>query len=110
MAAVNAGAGADVEHIIGRLDGVLVMLDDDDGVAEIAQPLEGDQQAFIVALVQADAWLVEHIENAGQAGTDLRGQPNALALAAGQSAGGAGERQVIETDIDQEAQAVADFL
>ena len=54
--------------------------------------------------------LVEHVENAGQAGADLRGEANALALAAGQSAGGARQSQIIEADIDQEAQAVADFL
>ena len=60
------------------------MLDDDDGIAEIAQARQRSQQAFIVALVQADGWLVEHIENTGQAGADLRGEANALAFAARQ--------------------------
>ena len=54
--------------------------------------------------------LVEHVEHAGEAGADLRGEADALALAAGQRAGGARERQIIEADIDQEAQPVADFL
>ena len=38
VAAVLAGAGAEVDHVVGRPDRLLVVLDDDDGVAEIAQP------------------------------------------------------------------------
>ena len=110
MAAVDAGAWADVEHVIGGADGVLVVLDHDHGVAEVAQALEGFQQARVVALVQADRGLVEHVEHAGEAGADLRGQANALALAAGERAAGAGEREIIESDVDQEFQPLADFL
>ncbi len=43
MAAMHAGAGADVEHMIGKPDRVLVMLDHDHGIAEVAQPLQGFQ-------------------------------------------------------------------
>ena len=68
------------------------------------------QEPRIVALVQPDRGLVEHVEHAGQAGADLRGEPDALALAAGQRAGGARQRQIIEPDIDQKFQPRADFL
>ena len=87
LAAVDAGAGADVEHMIGGADGVLVVLDHDHGVAEVAQALERLQEAGVVALVQADRGLVQHIEHAGEAGADLRGEADALALAAGERAG-----------------------
>ena len=86
------------------------MLDHDHGVAEVAQPLQRFQQPRIVALVQADRGLVQHIEHAGQARADLRGQPDALALAAGQRAGGARQGQIVEADIEQERQPLADFL
>ena len=86
------------------------MLDDDDGVAEVAQALERVEQARVVALMQPDRRLVEHVKHAGEAGADLRGEPDALALAAGQRAGGARERQIIEPDIDQEFQPRADLL
>ena len=43
MAAMHAGAGADVDDIIGEPNGVLVMLDHDHGIAEVAQPLQGFQ-------------------------------------------------------------------
>ncbi len=86
------------------------MLDHDHGIAEVAQPLQGFQQPRIVALVQADRGLVQHIEHAGQPRADLRGQPDALAFAAGQRAGGARQRQVIQADVEQERQPLADFL
>ena len=45
--------------MVGGPNGVLVVLDHDDGVAEIAQSPEGGEQAFVVPLVQSDARLVE---------------------------------------------------
>jgi hypothetical protein len=110
FAAMDAGAGAHVDHMVGGADRVLVVLDHDHGVAEVAQALQRFEQAVVVALVQADGGLVEHIEHAGQAGADLRGQADALALAARQRAGGARQRQIVEPDIVEEAQPLADFL
>jgi hypothetical protein len=68
------------------------------------------EQAFIVALVQANRGLVEHVHHADQACADLRGEADALRLAAGERVGLALQREVIEADIDQEAQAVGDLL
>src|ERR1700742_2176366 len=70
-----SGAGTNVEHVIGQANGVLVMLDHDHGIAEVAQPLQRLQQPRVVALVQADRGFVQHIKHAGQAGADLRSQP-----------------------------------
>ena len=109
-AAMHAGAGADIDHVIGGADRVLVVLDHDHRVAEVAQPLQRLQEPGIVALMQADRGLVEHVEDAGEAGADLRGEPDALALAAGERAGGAREREIFEADIDQEFQPRADLL
>ena len=83
VAAMHAGAGADVEHVVGEPDRVLVMLDHDHGIAEVAQPLQRLQQPRVVALVQADRGLVQHVEHAGQPRADLRGEADALAFAAG---------------------------
>ena len=102
LAAVDAGAGADVDDVVGGADRVLVVLDDEDGVAEIAQALERLEQARVVALMQADRRLVEHVEHAGEARADLRGEADALALAARQRAGGARERQIVEADVVEE--------
>ena len=110
LAAMDAGARPHVDQVVGGADRLLVVLDDDHGVAEVAQPLQRLQQARVVALVQADRRLVEHVEHAGQAGADLRGEPDALALAARQRARVARQRQVFEPDIDQEAEPLVDLL
>ena len=39
-AAETAGAGAEIENVVGVADGVFVVLDDEDGVAEIAKAFE----------------------------------------------------------------------
>jgi hypothetical protein len=51
---------------------------------------ERAEQARVVALVQADRGLVEHVHHADQAGADLAGQADALRLAAGQRIGACG--------------------
>ncbi len=68
--------------MIGGQNGILVVLDDDDRIAKIAKTTQGFEQAGIVALVQADRRLVEHIEHAGEPRADLAGEPDALALSA----------------------------
>ena len=60
------------------------------------------EQPGVVARVQADRRLVEHVEHAGQAAADLAGQADPLALAAGERRRAAGQRQVVEADVDQE--------
>src|SRR6476660_8618947 len=110
MATMNARARADVEDVVSGPDGVLVMFDHNHRVAEVAQALEGFEQPRIVPLVQADARFVENIKHAGQTGADLRGEPDALTFAAGQRARGAREGEIVEPDIHQKLEPLADFL
>ncbi len=93
LAAVLAGAGADVDEVVGRAHRLLVVLDDDHRVAEVAQAQQRVDQAVVVALVQADGGLVEDVEHADERRADLRGQADALRLAAGERRGGAVERR-----------------
>ena len=104
LAAVLAGARPHVDDVVGRQDRVLVVLDDDHAVAEVAQVLQRVEQPVVVALVQADRRLVEHVHHAGQARADLRREADALRLAAGQRFRRAVERQVVEADVVQELQ------
>ena len=64
---MDARAGPHVDDVIGGADRVLVMLDDQHGVAEIAQAAQRLEQHVVVALVEADAGLVEDVEHARQA-------------------------------------------
>ena len=74
----------DVDHVICDLDGVLVVLDDEDRVAEITKSNERVDEATIVALVQTDRRFVEHVEHTDETRADLRGESNALGLTAGE--------------------------
>ena len=67
------------------------------------------KQATIVALVQADRRLVEHVEHAGEVGADLRRQPNALSFTAGQRGRAAIERQISNADVIEESQPLANL-
>ena len=110
LAAVLAGTRSDVDDPVGRGDGVLVVLDDDEGVAEVAQAGQGLDEPVVVALVQPDARLVEHVEDTDQARADLGGQPDPLRLAAGERARRAVEAEVVEADVEEEAEAGVDLL
>jgi hypothetical protein len=63
---VLAGARAEVDQVIGGAHRALVVLDHDDGVAEVAQALERGDQALVVALVEPNRRLVEDVEDADQ--------------------------------------------
>ena len=110
MAAMDTRSGANIDDIVGGADRVLVMLDDDHGVADVAQAPERFQQPLIVALMEADRGLVEHVEDARQPGADLAREADALALATRQRSRAAAQREIVETDIVEKAQALADFL
>ncbi len=101
-AAVLPRARADVHDVVGGADGLLVVLDHDDRVAQVAQTLEGPDEPLVVPLVQADGGLVQHVEDADETAPDLAGQPDPLRLAARKGAGRPGQRQVVEPDVEQE--------
>ena len=110
LAAVLPCPGPDVDHPVGRPDRLLVVLDDEDRVAEVAQPGQRRDQLRVVALVEPDRRLVEDVEDAHQRRPDLGRQPDPLGLAAGQGDRRPVEGQVVEPDVDEEAEPGADLL
>ena len=58
------------------------MLDDEDGVAQIAHRLQRLDQARLIARMQADAGFVEDVQHARQPRSDLRSETNTLRFAA----------------------------
>ena len=109
MTAVHTGAGTDVHHMVSGTNGVFVVLDNDQGVAEVAQPLERRQQAVIVTLVQSDARFIQDIENTGESGTDLCGQTDPLRLASRKGHRRPIQAEIVQTHIQQEPQTHADL-
>ena len=70
---MDACAWTDVHEVVGQAHGVLVVLDDEERVAALFQAFEGIEQAVVVAGVEADAGLVEDVEDAAEGGAELRG-------------------------------------
>ncbi len=66
MPAVRTRARPEVDDVVRLPDRVLVVLDDDHRVAEVAQAHERVEQALVVALVQADRRFVEDVHHADQ--------------------------------------------
>ena len=89
FAAVLAGAGSYVHDPVGFAHGVFVMLNHNERVAHVAQLSQGFDEAAVIALVQTDGGLIEHVEHADQAGTNLGCEADALRLTAGERTGGA---------------------
>ena len=110
LAAVLARAGAHIDHKVRRADGVLIMLDHDDGVTDVAQALQSLDQALVIALVQANGRLVQDIEHAHESRANLGRQADALGLAAGKRGGGAVQGKVVQANVHQKAQALQDLL
>ena len=67
--------------MIRRRDGVLVVFDDDQGVALVAELDEGFEKGGVVAGMEADGGLVEHVEDAAEVGAELGGEADALGFA-----------------------------
>ena len=104
------GPGPHLDDVVGGADRVLVVLDDDDRVADVAQALQRRDHLHVVLRVQADARLVEHVEHPHQPRADLRGQPDPLRLAARERARAAVEVQVVQPDAQEQLQPAADLL
>ena len=110
VAAKLARAGAEVEEMVGGADDGGVVLDDEDGVAEIAQGVEDADELGGVAGMQADGGLVQYIECADQARAERCGELDALRFAAGERGGEAVEGEVFEANLDEEVDALADLF
>ena len=66
VAAVLTGTGADVDDPVCYADGVLIVLDHDERVAEVPKSDKCLDEPAVIALVKADAGLVENVEHADE--------------------------------------------
>ena len=110
LAAVLPRPGPDVDDPVGGPDRLLVVLDDEDRVAEVAQPGQRRDQLRVVALVEPDRRLVEDVQDAHQRRPDLGREPDPLGLAARQRDARPVERQVVQPDVDEEPEPRDDLL
>ena len=110
LAALLAARRSELHHVVGGADRVGVVLDDEHGVAAVAQAMQQPQQSIHVARVQPDRRLVEHVQRVDELRAERVRQPDALRLAAGERARGAIHREVVEPDVAEELHPVARLL
>src|SRR5689334_17521135 len=109
LTTVRAGAWSKIDDVISAANRLLVVFDDEHRVAKIAQRRQSLQQLLIVARMQPDRRFVEHVQHSSQLRTDLRREPDALSLAAGQRRRSAIECYVTQAHRLQKTQAVYDL-
>ena len=110
LAAVLAGAGAQVDDVVALLDDLRVVLHHHHGVVVGAQPVEDLHQPVAVPRMQADGGLVQHVQRVHQGRADGGGEVHPLQLAAGQGAGLAVEGQVVQAHAHEVVEAAADLV
>ena len=105
LSAARAGARAQIDDVVGAADGVFVVLDHHQRVALLAQPIQGVEEHEVVARMQADGGLVEHVAHALQVRAQLGRQPDALGLAARQRRRRPVELQIAEPHVAEKGGA-----
>ena len=96
--------------MVGAENGVLVVLDDEDGVTRGDERSQRSQKEAVVADVEADGGLVEHVADACQARSQLGGETHPLGFSARERRRGARELEVREADLEEEAEASLELL
>ena len=106
LAAPRAGARAEVDHVVRDRDALGLVLDDQHGVALVAQLEQQVVHPLDVVGVQADGRLIEDIGDVGERGAEVPDHLGALRLAARQRAGGPVEGEVAEPDLHERVEQV----
>ncbi len=86
------------------------MLDHEDRVAHIAQPLQCRKEPSVVPLVKADGRLVEYVQDPYERAAYLGSKPYPLPLSTGKGGRWPVQRYVVEPDICEEVEPLADFF
>ena len=107
---MNASARSDINDMICSADRILIVFDNNHGIAQIPEMGEGGQKPVIVPLMQADGGFVKNVHDAYQPGADLACQANTLRLTPGECIGTSFKREVFQPDVHQELKALPHFL
>ena len=99
-----------IDDIIGIQHHVFIVFHHDHRVAQVAQLFQRMNQPRIIPLVQTDTRLIEDIEHIHQLASDLRCQSDTLTFSARQTSRRTVQRQIIQSDFEEEIQARTDFL
>ena len=69
MSTVHPCPGTEIQNVIRSEDSLWIVLDQDHGIAQVSESLEGIEEPIGVSWMEADRGLVQHIGHAGERGT-----------------------------------------
>ena len=110
LTTIAPGIGSDVDDIVGSTHHLLIMLDDNNCVAQVPQAMDDTDEALSITLVEADTRFVQDVERAYEATAELRRESHALTLPTREGAGETVKRQIAQADLIEEGQARADLM
>src|SRR5262249_9653839 len=110
LPALLPAPGSQLDHMVRGTDRFGIVLDDEHRVAAVAEPMEEPKQAIHVARMQSDRRLIEHVERIHELRAERIGESDALRLTPRQRSSAAVEREIVESHVAQELDAVASFL
>ena len=110
LAAAAAGARPEVDDVVGDRDRLGLVLDDEHGVALVAQLQQQLVHALDVVRVQPDRRLVEDVGDVGERGAEVADHLRALRLAARQRARRPVEREVAQPDLHERVERLLQRL
>ena len=100
-----AAFGTEVDHAVRGRDDVQVVLDDDDGIAPVHEPLQRGDELCDVRHVQPRRGLVEHEDGPPEGGRgELGGQLDPLRFATGKRRARLPELEIPEPDLREEVE------
>src|SRR5262249_40756986 len=109
-ATVLPSSGAEVEYVVGGAHDIGIMLNDENGVSQIADIMKDLDTSMSVPAVQPDGSLIQPIQRAPQARSQRCRKLNALPFPSGQVRREPIEGQVLQSDLIQKSQPFSDFL
>src|SRR5512136_106959 len=107
---MNSSPRSDVKNMICAANGLFIMFDHYQGVAQISQLFQGVDQSGIVPLVKPNRWLIQYIQNPGQIRADLSSQADALRFSTGKSSGIPGKSNVTQAHMFEKAKSRSDLF
>jgi hypothetical protein len=110
LSPVLSGTRTDVDDVVGGLHDVFVVFDDDDGIADFGELFQIGDEKVVIAGMQAYGRLVQDVDDAFEAGSDLSGQPDALGFSSRKGVRAPRERHVVETHPRKEFEAFDDVF
>ena len=109
-AAIFSTLGAQINEPVGVADHIEIVLDDDDRVAEVGEPVQDVEQLLDVVEVQAGGRFIEQVERfAGLTFGEFAGEFDSLRFSSRECDRRLAEMNVAQADINQRLQLLLDL-